>query len=129
MHIADISKTAYGIAGLKTGSTQAAGGCILIAAWQEVSGRMTLIVAATFGQPGTSGTILPNALQAGHSLVLALDRALALACSPVRVMTPKALLEGHPERHDRKAPPTARSARSGHLLAEVPAHPGRGPGV
>ena len=30
-----------GIAGLKTGSTQAAGGCILIAAWQEVSGRNT----------------------------------------------------------------------------------------
>jgi serine-type D-Ala-D-Ala carboxypeptidase (penicillin-binding protein 5/6) len=66
-----------GIVGLKTGSTQAAGGCLLIAAWQEVSGRKTLIVAATFGQPGTAGTILPNALQAGHSLVLALDRALA----------------------------------------------------
>jgi len=28
-----------GIAGLKTGSTQAAGGCILIAAWQQESGR------------------------------------------------------------------------------------------
>jgi D-alanyl-D-alanine carboxypeptidase (penicillin-binding protein 5/6) len=66
-----------GIAGLKTGSTHAAGGCILIAAWQQESGRKTLIVAATFGQPGTAGTILPNALQAGHSLVLALDRALA----------------------------------------------------
>jgi hypothetical protein len=34
-------------------------------------------VAATFGQPGTAGTILPNALQAGHNLVLALDHALA----------------------------------------------------
>jgi serine-type D-Ala-D-Ala carboxypeptidase (penicillin-binding protein 5/6) len=66
-----------GIAGLKTGSTQAAGGCLLIAAWQEVSGRKTLIVAATFGQPGTAGTILPKALQAGRDLVLALDRALA----------------------------------------------------
>jgi D-alanyl-D-alanine carboxypeptidase (penicillin-binding protein 5/6) len=65
-----------GIAGLKTGSTQAAGGCILIAAWEEVNGRNTLIVAATFGQPGTAGTILPHALQAGHDLVLALDRAL-----------------------------------------------------
>jgi serine-type D-Ala-D-Ala carboxypeptidase (penicillin-binding protein 5/6) len=65
-----------GIVGLKTGSTQSAGGCILIAAWQEVSGRKTLIVAAAFGQPGTAGTILPNALQAGHSLVLALDSAL-----------------------------------------------------
>jgi len=65
-----------GIAGLKTGSTQAAGGCLLVAAWQEVNGRETLIVAATFGQPGTAGTILPSALQAGHNLVLALDRAL-----------------------------------------------------
>jgi D-alanyl-D-alanine carboxypeptidase (penicillin-binding protein 5/6) len=65
-----------GIVGLKTGSTQAAGGCILIAAWQEVNGRKTLIVAATLGQPGTAGTILANALQAGHSLVLALDSAL-----------------------------------------------------
>jgi D-alanyl-D-alanine carboxypeptidase (penicillin-binding protein 5/6) len=66
-----------GIVGLKTGSTQAVGGCILIAARPEVSGRKTLIVAATLGQPGTAGTILPNALQAGHSLVLALDSALA----------------------------------------------------
>jgi serine-type D-Ala-D-Ala carboxypeptidase (penicillin-binding protein 5/6) len=66
-----------GIVGLKTGSTQAAGGCLLAAAWAEVNGRKRLIVAATFGQPGTPGTILPNALQAGRSLVFALDRALA----------------------------------------------------
>jgi hypothetical protein len=36
-----------GIAGLKTGSTQAAGGCVLIAAWHKASGHRTLIVAAT----------------------------------------------------------------------------------
>jgi D-alanyl-D-alanine carboxypeptidase (penicillin-binding protein 5/6) len=65
-----------GIVGLKTGSTQAAGGCILLAAWHKAGGRKTLIVAATLGQPGTAETILPNALQAGHNLVLALDRAL-----------------------------------------------------
>jgi hypothetical protein len=81
-----------GIAGLKTGSTQAAGGCILIAAWQQESGRGTLIVAAVFGQPGTAETILPNALQAGHSLVLALDRALA-----------SGLQSG--SRHDSEGPP------------------------
>jgi D-alanyl-D-alanine carboxypeptidase (penicillin-binding protein 5/6) len=61
-----------GIIGLKTGSTQPAGGCVLIAAWHQ----KTLIVAATFGQPGTAQTILPNALNAGHQLVLALNRAL-----------------------------------------------------
>ena len=65
-----------GIAGLKTGSTQAAGGCVLIAAWHKASGHRTLIVAATFGQSGTAQTILPNALHAGHMLVLALDRSL-----------------------------------------------------
>jgi D-alanyl-D-alanine carboxypeptidase (penicillin-binding protein 5/6) len=65
-----------GIVGLKTGSTQAAGGCVLIAAWRKTGAHNTLIVAATFGQPGTAQTILPNALQAGHMLVLALDRAL-----------------------------------------------------
>jgi serine-type D-Ala-D-Ala carboxypeptidase (penicillin-binding protein 5/6) len=65
-----------GIVGLKTGSTQAAGGCVLLAAWDKAGGRDTLIVAATFGQPGTAGTILPNALSAGRALVLALDRAL-----------------------------------------------------
>src|SRR5690348_16640491 len=65
-----------GIAGLKTGSTQAAGGCVLIAAWRNASGHRTLIVAAVLAQPGTAQTILPNALRAGHNLVLALDRAL-----------------------------------------------------
>lgn len=65
-----------GIVGLKTGSTQAAGGCLLVAAWSQAGGRKTLIVAAVFGQPGTAQTILPNALHAGHNLVLALDRAL-----------------------------------------------------
>jgi D-alanyl-D-alanine carboxypeptidase (penicillin-binding protein 5/6) len=66
-----------GITGLKTGSDTTAGGCILLAAWQQARGHDTLIVAATFGQPGTMAAILPNALQAGHQLVLALDRALA----------------------------------------------------
>ena len=71
-----------GIAGLKTGSTQAAGGCVLVAAWHKASGHTTLIVAATFGQPGTAGTILPNALRAGHNLVLALDTALDPGAQP-----------------------------------------------
>jgi D-alanyl-D-alanine carboxypeptidase (penicillin-binding protein 5/6) len=65
-----------GIVGLKTGSTQAAGGCVLVAAWHKAGAHETLIVAATFGQPGTAQTILPNALQAGHELMLALDHAL-----------------------------------------------------
>ncbi len=71
-----------GIAGLKTGSTQAAGGCLLVAAWSQVGGRKTLIVAATFGQPGSARTILPHALQAGQAMVLALNRALGASPGP-----------------------------------------------
>ena len=71
-----------GIAGLKTGSTQAAGGCVLVAAWHKASGHTTLIVAAAFGQPGTAQTILPNALHAGHNLVHALDTALDPGAQP-----------------------------------------------
>jgi len=65
-----------GITGLKTGSDTAAGGCVLLAAWQQVHGHDTLIIAATFGQPGTATTILPDALQAGDQLVVALGGAL-----------------------------------------------------
>jgi D-alanyl-D-alanine carboxypeptidase (penicillin-binding protein 5/6) len=66
-----------GITGLKTGSTEAAGGCVLLAAWRQAGSRRTLIIAATLGQPGTMRTILPNALQAGNALVLSLDDALS----------------------------------------------------
>jgi serine-type D-Ala-D-Ala carboxypeptidase (penicillin-binding protein 5/6) len=67
-----------GIAGLKTGSDTAAGGCVLLAAWRDVRGRArrVLIVAAVLGQPGTDETILPNALGAGRHLMLGLGQAL-----------------------------------------------------
>lgn len=80
-----------GITGIKTGSDTAAGGCILLAAWQQARGHHTLIVAATFGQPGTMATMLPNALQAGHQLVLALGRALGGQSAPAhqRQQSPK----------------------------------------
>jgi D-alanyl-D-alanine carboxypeptidase (penicillin-binding protein 5/6) len=94
-----------GIAGLKTGSTQAAGGCLLIAAWSQAGGHRTLIVAATFGQPGTAGTILPNALQAGHNLVLALDRALGSGVQSGSRDDSEGPPQWPAERHDRKAPP------------------------
>jgi D-alanyl-D-alanine carboxypeptidase (penicillin-binding protein 5/6) len=67
-----------GIAGLKTGSDSAAGGCVLLASWRDVrgGGSRVLIVAAVLGQPGTGGTILPDALGAGHHLMLGLGQAL-----------------------------------------------------
>lgn len=64
------------IVGLKTGSTPAVGGCVLLAAWHRVSGRRTLIIAAVFGQPGALSASLANALAAGQQLILAVDHAL-----------------------------------------------------
>ena len=58
-----------GIVGLKTGSTGAAGGCVLLAARSGPDGRGSLIVVAVFGQPGSPDTILPAALRAGQQLV------------------------------------------------------------
>jgi D-alanyl-D-alanine carboxypeptidase (penicillin-binding protein 5/6) len=60
-----------GIIGMKTGSTSAAGGCVLLAA-RAGSGR--LIVVAVLGQPGSPSTILPAALRAGQQLVLEIER-------------------------------------------------------
>jgi serine-type D-Ala-D-Ala carboxypeptidase (penicillin-binding protein 5/6) len=67
-----------GVAGLKTGSDSAAGGCVLLASWRDVrgDGSRVLIVAAVLGQPGTDETILPNALGAGRHLMLGLGQAL-----------------------------------------------------
>jgi D-alanyl-D-alanine carboxypeptidase (penicillin-binding protein 5/6) len=95
-----------GIAGLKTGSTRAAGGCLLVAAWHTANGRKTLIVAAAFGQPGTAGTILPNALRAGHNLVLALDTALDPGAEPGSLDNSEGPPQGPGRAHDdQKAPP------------------------
>jgi serine-type D-Ala-D-Ala carboxypeptidase (penicillin-binding protein 5/6) len=69
-----------GIVGLKTGSTSAAGGCVLLAA--RSAGR--LIVAAVFGQPGSPSTILPAALAAGRQLVAGLQGRHGVALSRPR---------------------------------------------
>jgi hypothetical protein len=74
-------------------------------------GRKTLIVAATFGQPGTAATVLPNALQAGRGLVLALDRALAPGGQSGSRDNSGGPPQGPPERHDRKAPVPACQTR------------------
>ena len=111
-----------GITGLKTGSDTAAGGCILLAAWQQGHGHDTLIVAATFGQPGTLATMLPNALQAGHQLVLALGRALA-GPSAQHISGTKA--GKHPRRDHRRGGqlaivPAVASRRVSSVLEDTP---------
>jgi serine-type D-Ala-D-Ala carboxypeptidase (penicillin-binding protein 5/6) len=62
-----------GIVGLKTGSTSAAGGCVLLAARSNAGQGQSLIVVAVFGQPGSRDTILPAALQAGQQLLIELE--------------------------------------------------------
>ncbi len=104
-----------GITGLKTGSDTAAGGCILLAAWHQARGHRALIVAATFGQPGTTATMLPNALQAGHQLVMALGRGLA-GQGAQHTSGNKA------GKHPADQPPPSRATRR---LRPLPDHPRR----
>jgi hypothetical protein len=101
-----------GIVGLKTGSTQAAGGCVVIAAWSQAGAHGTLIAAATFGQPGSAQTILPNALYAGHLLVLALDRAVLSAIAGAKAQQAKAMNEfRHGTWPDQRVPPSRLTLR------------------
>jgi D-alanyl-D-alanine carboxypeptidase (penicillin-binding protein 5/6) len=93
-----------GITGLKTGSDTAAGGCVLLAAWQHARGHDTLVVAAAFSQPGALAAMLPNALQAGHQLIVALGRALTGQNAP-HVSGKKAGKHPRTSRHPAGAPP------------------------
>jgi D-alanyl-D-alanine carboxypeptidase (penicillin-binding protein 5/6) len=63
-----------GIVGLKTGSTSAAGGCVLLAARSNAGHRRSLAVVAVFGQPGSPGSIVSAALQAGQQLLIEVRR-------------------------------------------------------
>ena len=74
-----------GIIGLKTGNTPAAGGCVLLAARQRAASRPILIIAASFGQPGTMQTVRLAALKAGDQLLLALDSALHVPPAKSRI--------------------------------------------
>ena len=58
----------HGIIGLKTGSTSAAGGCLLFAA-RTPSGK--LVVGAVLGQPGKGRAMITAALAASDRLVVA----------------------------------------------------------
>ncbi len=66
-----------GIIGVKTGSTTAAGGCYVAAAYRTVGGQRVLVLAATLGQGGLQP--LNTALQAGLRLIDAAGTALTTA--------------------------------------------------
>jgi len=98
------------IVGLKTGTTSAAGGCVLLAAWHRVGGRRTLIIAAVFGQPGPLSASLANALAAGQRLVLAVDHALD---HPARAGSPRPWHNASGGTALRKPTPGARDSGTG----------------
>lgn len=65
-----------GDVGIKTGSTSAAGGCLLFATRSTVGGVPVTIVGAVLGQPGTAWTILDHAEKAAKTLIEAAQRSL-----------------------------------------------------
>ncbi|HEU5356414.1 MAG TPA: D-alanyl-D-alanine carboxypeptidase [Actinocrinis sp.] len=60
-----------GVVGIKTGSTMAAGGCLMFAADVAAgpNGATRRLYGVVLGQPGSSSTILPHALAAAKRLV------------------------------------------------------------
>ena len=78
-----------GIVGLKTGSTSAAGGCVLLAALSKTGHRRALFVVAVFGQPGSPDTILSVALHAGQQLLIDIERNIGVPLSSTPPAPPK----------------------------------------
>jgi D-alanyl-D-alanine carboxypeptidase (penicillin-binding protein 5/6) len=70
-----------GFVGIKTGSTSAAGGCMMFAADVTAGpgGTPLRVLGVVLGQPGTASTILPHALAEARRLVDAARVALATA--------------------------------------------------
>jgi D-alanyl-D-alanine carboxypeptidase (penicillin-binding protein 5/6) len=68
-----------GVIGVKTGSTSAAGGCLLFATRSTVGGVPVTMVGAVLGQPGAPWTILDHAESAAKSLIEAAQHSLVAA--------------------------------------------------
>ncbi len=58
-----------GVVGVKTGSTSAAGGCLLFAARHQVGGHTVTVIGAVLGQQGSTMHGLPQALSASDRLI------------------------------------------------------------
>lgn len=63
-----------GVIGIKTGSTNAAGGCLLWAATDQIGGETYTIYGVMLGAPGP--LILTNALRASEKMVVSARKAL-----------------------------------------------------
>jgi D-alanyl-D-alanine carboxypeptidase (penicillin-binding protein 5/6) len=67
-----------GVVGVKTGSTMAAGGCLVFAVRLTVAGREVLVLGAVLGQTGPASKILPLVFAASEKLIQAVPAALGM---------------------------------------------------
>jgi serine-type D-Ala-D-Ala carboxypeptidase (penicillin-binding protein 5/6) len=66
-----------GVIGIKTGSTDAAGSCLLFAADVTLGGKTETVIGAVLGQQlGGGAGVVSSALEAAHKLVLGAEAAL-----------------------------------------------------
>jgi D-alanyl-D-alanine carboxypeptidase (penicillin-binding protein 5/6) len=70
----------HGVFGVKTGSTSAAGGCLVFASHQRVGSRVVTIVGAVLGQPATRSrpTLIGAAVHASARLLASVTRSLKI---------------------------------------------------
>ena len=80
----------HGIDGIKTGTTAAAGSCLLFSAHVQVGGRTLTVLGIVLGMPGSSGTPW-TALDAADALAASAEGALGTA-TVAAVGTPVAAL-------------------------------------
>jgi D-alanyl-D-alanine carboxypeptidase (penicillin-binding protein 5/6) len=73
-----------GIVGLKSGFTQAAMGCLVLAGERMVAGRRVLVLAAAMGQPGV------DPLRVANQVDVQLIDATASGVRPVSIVSPGA---------------------------------------
>jgi D-alanyl-D-alanine carboxypeptidase (penicillin-binding protein 5/6) len=70
----------HGVFGVKTGSTSAAGGCLVFASHQRVGSHVVTIVGAVLGQPATRSrpTLIGAAVHASARLLASVTRSLKI---------------------------------------------------
>jgi len=82
-----------GVVGIKTGSTMAAGGCLVFAVRLSVGGRAVLVLGAVLGQTGPANRILPLVLAASQQLIQAVAPVLGMV-TVVRAGQPVGTVRG-----------------------------------
>jgi D-alanyl-D-alanine carboxypeptidase (penicillin-binding protein 5/6) len=82
-----------GVVGIKTGSTMAAGGCLVFAVRLDAGGRQVLVLGAVLGQTGPANRILPLVLAASQKLIRAVPPVVGMV-TVVRAGQPVGTVRG-----------------------------------